>query len=251
MPQPGPMTSRPRSRAAALERDLVGSTETWSENRKTCMPAVSARCASRAAYSPGTEISATLAPVEPGAAAPSERAAAAAAAPRAGASPPAPGASSPLGRVERALGRAVRRRRPRSRCRPGRRRAARRARQRARGSPACPSRSRTPRTPSLPRTRLRDAASAARCRRSGRADADDQLTPPPPRARRPTGPRRRARSSVPSVARRRAASTCAGVGDHRAPAARLDEALRRLDLRAHAAGRELAVGEARAARRTP
>ena len=61
VPHSGPITSRPRSAPRRL-RAISSSTETWSENRKTCMSRLRARWASSAAYSPGTEISARLAP---------------------------------------------------------------------------------------------------------------------------------------------------------------------------------------------
>src|SRR5215207_226876 len=88
VPQPGPIRSSPRAAARRLSSSSSAA-DTWSENRNTCSPAVSARCASSTAYSPGTEISATLASPSVLAAAPSERGAASA-----GRSPTAVGAAS-------------------------------------------------------------------------------------------------------------------------------------------------------------
>ena len=61
VPHSGPITSSPSSAPRRLSSSS-SSSGTWSENRNTCIPADSARWASSAAYSPGTEISATLAP---------------------------------------------------------------------------------------------------------------------------------------------------------------------------------------------
>src|SRR4051812_48646814 len=88
VPQPGPMTSSPWSRPRRLSA-ISSATETWSENRKTCRPRLNARCASSAAYSPGTDTSATFAPASSAAAAPSERGGAAAAPAPPSAPPPA------------------------------------------------------------------------------------------------------------------------------------------------------------------
>ena len=168
VPHPGPMTSSPRSPPRRLSA-TSSSTETWSEKRKTCRPRLSARCASRVAYSPGTEMSATFAPpscARGGAerARPGGRRRASAAVARAAARPP-PASARPR-RAPARPGR--RRRRPRSRRRPATRRPARRGRRARRGSPACPSR---PRTPRRRRGRAAPARcpSAARCRRSGPA----------------------------------------------------------------------------------
>ena len=77
------------------------------------MPCVSARCASSAAYSPGTEISATLASASERAAAASERG---------GSSAAAPSAAGPAGALSSrsaASSAPLRRLRRRSRCRVG------------------------------------------------------------------------------------------------------------------------------------
>jgi len=58
VPQSGPMTTRPRRRASVLS-DRSSSTETLLEKRKTCRPCCSAARTSRAAWAPGTEITAT------------------------------------------------------------------------------------------------------------------------------------------------------------------------------------------------
>ena len=60
VPAPGPITNRPSPTARCFS-STSASTDTLSLNSSTCRPAVSALCASNAAYSPGTEITATAA----------------------------------------------------------------------------------------------------------------------------------------------------------------------------------------------
>ena len=187
------------------------------------MPSVSARCASSVAYSPGMEISATLA---------SGARAASAAGPR-------PTPSLRLG--GRATAPARRRRAAVSGALDGdhdvgrtgvavdaeRRRASRFA-----GVPiatsARPCSRRSLRDPHQP-----DAVDVA--------VADDAHRPAHARHR----DRRRAATHVPSSPVDRG-DELLGVGDQRAPAGLLDEARRGLHLRAHAAGREVAVARGRA-----
>ncbi len=61
VPHPGPITSRSFASPRVFS-STSSSTDTWSLNRNTCIPEVSARWASRVAYSPGTDTSATLLP---------------------------------------------------------------------------------------------------------------------------------------------------------------------------------------------
>ena len=162
VPAPGPMTSRPSCSARVLS-STSAATGTLSLNSRTCRPSLSALWVSRAAWSPGTEITATL---------PSER--------RASAS--RLGAGGGLGGVGAGLGGAGREHRvppgllgrldrvlatppaPRARGRPDRPRPGRRRRSpRARASPGSPA-SPSPRSPS--RRRRRHASPG--CRRAGR-----------------------------------------------------------------------------------
>ena len=82
-PQSGPINSRPSSRACSFNA-ISSSSVTLSEKSITCRPWSSARRASRAAYAPGIEITATFAPGA-SASAPSSDAGSCAATP-----PPAP-----------------------------------------------------------------------------------------------------------------------------------------------------------------
>ena len=61
VPAPGPMTSRPSCSARVLS-STSAATGTLSLNSRTCRPSLSALWVSRAAWSPGTEITATLPP---------------------------------------------------------------------------------------------------------------------------------------------------------------------------------------------
>ena len=220
MPQPGPHHEQPALRAAALELELVGGGHVVGE-QEDVQPAVSARWASSTAYSPGTEISATLA-------SPSVRAAA----PERARRPRPPGrrrrrcggAELALRAVEHGLRGGRRRRRRRSPRRPAPRRQLHAERRRApRGSPACPSRSRRGRRRRAPGRPARPS-SAARCRRSGRAPRGRCQLMPRPRSpattRRPLGVGHDPRPVVAGDG----GDEPVGGRDQRAPAGLLDEA---------------------------
>ena len=204
---------QPALAAAALERDLVARRTRGRRRGRRACPAVSARCASSAAYSPGTEIERDVRAASRGAA--SRASAAAAATGRRRRAAAAGAAQLALGRGQRVA------RRPPSLDRDhdvGRRRVA--------GAPSAASAARFAGRAHRHLARAHAVAPAQLLRDAHQPHAVDVAVaarsgPPSScgdrrRSTPPTGPRRPARSTC-RPRRRARRRACVGVGDDRAP----------------------------------